>query len=303
VIELQKCSECNGLLITRDGETTCSQCGLVVHEEKIINDKDYSYYNESTVRHSGSSENINIHDKGLPTSISKTNHDAWGRTLKNDTKIQMARLRRLQLRGMNNGDRTLSKGLGQINLICDKSNLPFSVRSRSSAIFRDVLAKGLIKGRSIISIASAAVYFTCREEQVVRSLEDIAQVSGTNKKEVARVYRFLLKNVVQLNKLQPYNFTKYINKIGSSMKISGEKQGDAIRLLLFIQQKTKHLAGKDPKGLAAAALYIVCKDDEKIHHKIIQKDLAIAVNVTEVTVRNRYKDLRREMIKLGMKIE
>ena len=47
---------------------------------------------------------------------------------------------------------------------------------------------------------------------------------------------------------------------------------------------------KDPMGLAAASLYIACLQNNE---KKTQKDIAEAAGVTEVTVRNRYKSLKR----------
>ncbi|MGA3112481.1 MAG: AsnC family transcriptional regulator, partial [Candidatus Bathyarchaeia archaeon] len=50
--------------------------------------------------------------------------------------------------------------------------------------------------------------------------------------------------------------------------------------------------GKDPMGLAAAALYIACLQNDE---RVTQKDVAEAAGVTEVTVRNRYKLLRTQL--------
>jgi transcription initiation factor TFIIB len=49
------------------------------------------------------------------------------------------------------------------------------------------------------------------------------------------------------------------------------------------------LVGKDPRGMAAAALYMACKANEE---NVIQKDIAYAAGTTEVTLRNRLRDLK-----------
>jgi transcription initiation factor TFIIB len=56
------------------------------------------------------------------------------------------------------------------------------------------------------------------------------------------------------------------------------------------------VAGKDPMGLAAAALYVACVLQQE---KKTQKEIAEVANVTEVTVRNRYKGLK-ESLKLNV---
>ena len=51
-------------------------------------------------------------------------------------------------------------------------------------------------------------------------------------------------------------------------------------------------AGKEPMGLAATVLYASSiKTDEKIP----QKEIAAAPGATEVTIRNRFKDLKKPM--------
>ena len=51
-------------------------------------------------------------------------------------------------------------------------------------------------------------------------------------------------------------------------------------------------AGKDPTGLAAAAIYIagIIEGERRT-----QREIAETATVTEVTVRNRYKELVRKL--------
>jgi transcription initiation factor TFIIB len=83
----------------------------------------------------------------------------------------------------------------------------------------------------------------------------------------------------------------YVSKIAERTGISGKTQGIAIRILREARDK-RAAAGKDPMGLAAAALYIACLQNNE---KKTQKDIAEAAGVTEVTVRNRYKTLKRQL--------
>jgi transcription initiation factor TFIIB len=83
----------------------------------------------------------------------------------------------------------------------------------------------------------------------------------------------------------------YVSKIAEKTRISGKTQGAAITILAEARRK-RFIAGKDPKGLAAAALYIACLQKNE---KTTQKDMAEAAGVTEVTVRNRYKELKKQL--------
>jgi transcription initiation factor TFIIB len=83
----------------------------------------------------------------------------------------------------------------------------------------------------------------------------------------------------------------YVSKVAEATGISGKTQGHAIEILREAKRK-RATAGKDPMGLAAAALYIASLQDDE---KKTQKDIAEAAGVTEVTVRNRYKTLKRQL--------
>ena len=149
--------------------------------------------------------------------------------------------------------------------------------------------KGLVRGRSIAAIAAAALYAACRGSGTPRTLREIAEASLVDKKDVARCYRLLLRELdVQMPIADPLT---YVSKIAERTGISGKTQGIAIHILREARRK-RAAAGKDPMGLAAAALYISCLQNNE---KKTQKDIAEAAGVTEVTVRNRYKSLKKQL--------
>jgi transcription initiation factor TFIIB len=83
----------------------------------------------------------------------------------------------------------------------------------------------------------------------------------------------------------------YVSKIAEKTGISGEAQGLAVKILR--EAKRKHITmGKDPMGIAAAVLYIACQLNDK---KVTQKDIANAADVTQITIRNRKKELMKKL--------
>ena len=156
-------------------------------------------------------------------------------------------------------------------------------------MYRKALDKGLVRGRSIAAIAAASLYAACRTSGTPRTLREVAEASLVEKKDVARCYRLLLRELdVQMPIANPLT---YVSKIAERTGISGKTQGLAIHILREAK-KMRAAAGKDPMGLAAAALYIACLQNGE---KKTQKDIAEAAGVTEVTVRNRYKTLRKQL--------
>jgi transcription initiation factor TFIIB len=83
----------------------------------------------------------------------------------------------------------------------------------------------------------------------------------------------------------------FVPRIVGSLGLSGVLQRKAIEI---VQQARKAglTAGKDPAGLAAAAVYIASL---LTGERKTQKEIARAAQVTEVTVRNRYKELIRRL--------
>ena len=179
--------------------------------------------------------------------------------------------------------------MAELDRLSDKLYVPSSVKEKAAVIYRKALDKGLVRGRSIAAIAAAALYAACRTSRTPRTLREISEASLVDKKDVARCYRLLLRELdVQMPIADPLT---YISKIAERTGISGRTQGDAIEILREAK-KRRVAAGKDPMGLAAAALYIACLRNNE---KKTQKEIAEAAGVTEVTVRNRYKTLKRQL--------
>jgi transcription initiation factor TFIIB len=177
----------------------------------------------------------------------------------------------------------------ELDRLSDKVSAPAAVKEKAALIYRKALDEGLVRGRSIAAIAAASLYAACRITATPRNLREISDASLVNKKDVARCYRLLLRKLnIQMPIADPLI---YLTKIAQKSGISGNIQ--AIAAKIINKAKASHVsAGKDPMGLAAAALYIACK---QANEKKTQKDIADAAGVTEVTVRNRFKNLKRQL--------
>jgi transcription initiation factor TFIIB len=307
--EEKRCPECGSEIIydSETKESVCKNCGLVVKEESISNSPIWDHTSQQFTQQGR--EDFNIHDKGLPTTIGFDTHDARGGKIDKNTNYKMFRLRRMQKGCKVDGrsDRSLIVGLQLLNLYSDKLNLPYATKTKASIVYRRAFENSLVRGRLIIDVVVASIYFACREDQILRSLKEVVQATSTKKKSVSKTYRLFLTDLPKVQTPLPYTYTKYITKIGEIAHISGEKQGEAIKLLNIISSHSNVLSGKDPKGLGVAALYIICSDEDflKVYkpegyllESVSQKELARVVGMTEVTVRNRYKQLEEEWFKI-----
>ena len=292
-----KCPECASKNLVHDndtGETICGDCGLVVYEQMMDKGPEWrAFTQEEKASRSrvGMPTSYSIHDKGLSTAISQVDRDAFGRKLPLSTRLQMWRLRKWQIRSRVHSsiDRNLAQAMAELERLSSKVSISPPIKEKAAVAYRKALDKGLVRGRSINAIAAAALYAACRKSGSPRTLREISEASLVDKKDVARCYRLLLQ---ELDFHMPISDPMtYVSKIAGKTGISGKTQGAAIAILREARQK-RFSAGKDPMGLAAAALYIACLQNAE---KNTQKDIAEAAGVTEVTVRNRYKALKQQL--------
>jgi transcription initiation factor TFIIB len=291
------CPECSSKNLVHDydsGETICGDCGLVLYEQMLDKGPEWRAFTqeEKTSRSRvGMPTSYSIHDKGLSTTISQVDRDAFGRKLPISTRLQMWRLRKWQIRSRVHSsiDRNLAQAMAELERLSSKVSISPPIKEKAAVIYRRALDKGLVRGRSINSVAAAAIYASCRKSGSPRTLREISEASLVDKKDVARCYRLLLQ---ELDFHMPISDPlTYVSKIAEKNSISGKTQGTAIAILREARLK-RFSAGKDPMGMAAAALYIACLQNNE---KITQKDIAEAAGVTEVTVRNRYKALKKQL--------
>ena len=237
-----------------------------------------------------------IHDKGLSTMIDWRDRDSHGKDLTPKRRAQIYRLRKWQrrIRVSDATERNLAFALSELDRMASHLSLPRNVREAAAVIYRRAVEERLIRGRSIEGVAAASLYAACRECKVPRTLDEIAEVSRVGKKEIGRSYRFIAREL--LIHLRPTNPIDYVSRFASELGLSGEVQTKAIELLKEATKKGL-TSGRGPTGVAAAAVYIasvLCGE------RRTQRDVAEVARVTEVTVRNRYKELCE---KLGLDVE
>ena len=294
---LQLQCECGCTDIVTDpttGEQICTQCGTVLNENIIDHGPEWRAFDPQqteTLTRVGAPLTPLIHDKGLSTTISWRSQDATGRRLTQEEKQRQYRLRKWQRRtsASDSTQRNLTQALSELTRIADDLNLPQNTRETAAVIYRRAVTQGLIRGRTIQSVVASAIYMACRQCQVIRSLEDVAKAATISRKEAARNYRHLYKqlqpDVPQVDK--DNLITKYVNQL----RITGQTE-QLCRKVLDQAAEQRLTIGRAPEGITAAALYIACKLNQEDR---TQGEIAKAAQITEVTIRNRYKELLKKL--------
>jgi transcription initiation factor TFIIB len=276
------------------GEIICSSCGFVVSDKAQETRAEWRAFNpeESSNRtRTGIPTSLARHDMGLSTVIGKSDKDASGRGLDTAMRATMERLRTWDFRTQAHTptDRNLRHAFSQLDILKDKLGLPDAATEKTAYIYRKAQERGMVRGRTISGVLAAAAYIACRETGISRSLSDIADVSNIKRKELARTYRLL---VFELDlKIPMVDPMKCIAKVANKANLSERTKRQAITIMGTIT-KSGVSAGKDPMGLAASVLYLSCLNTGE---PISQMNIADASGVTEVTIRNRFKDLKNQL--------
>ena len=239
---------------------------------------------------------IGVADKGLPTAIDWRNKDSNGRNIPERNMAQMHRLRKWnkRMRVSRAGERSLAYALSELDRESSSLGIPRSVREDASFVYRQASKKGLIRGRSIESMVASSIYIACRRANIPRTLDEMAEVSRASKKQIGKNHRFLSR---ELNiKLRSTSPADYIPRFATKLSLSGEVQSKAIEIIRKSIEKGMS-TGKGPTGMAAAALYIASM---LLGERKTQRAVADVAGVTEVTIRNRYKELAELDIGVGL---
>ena len=286
------CVECGGRLEhdTEHGETACVNCGLVVDEDAIDRGPEWRAFDSAERDRKsrvGAPTTGMMHDRGLSTKISPRDRDASGKTLSSRQRRRIQRLRTWdeRFRTRDSKDRNLKQALGEIERMASALGLPESIRETASVIYRRALDEGLLPGRSIEGVATAALYAAARQVGTPRTIDEVAAVSRIDDREFERTYRYIARELGL--EIEPTNPVQYVPRFASELGLTNETERCARQLLRTAEGEGVY-SGKSPTGLAAAALYAAgLLTDEYI----TQNEVSSVTDITEVTIRNRYQEL------------
>ena len=285
-----KCGSTKEIVDSESGETVCSGCGVVLQERaetrlpNMYSQEDSAGKNRSQ----GPGTTILRHDMGLYTTIGNENRDASGKPLASSMKTTMEKLRTWDSRSQTSkpGKHGLKKGLVELNRLKSKMVISGSIAERAAYIYRKAAENRLVRGRSITAVVTAALYIACREAGTTRTLKDMETVSNAKRRDIARYYRCLVKEMDI--KIPVVDAIQCVARIASMIGITEKTKRHAVDIIRHVQ-KHEISAGKDPMALAAGALYMagITNGENKT-----QREIAMSANVTDVTVRNQCQHIR-----------
>ena len=300
-----KCPVCKtDLVLVTDPESReniCKKCGMILSDkiQAMINRPEWYDTFDPVVEtkdrqhRTGTPISLARYDMGLSTVIGKTNRDASGKIINAAMHTIMQRLRTWDSRARirtSSSDISLIHAFNELDILKDKLALPDALVEKAAYMYRKAKNNGLTRGRTISGLVAACVYAACREMNTPRTLKDIAAAANISHKHLAKIYRVLL---IELDvKVPLIDQTKCIAKVANKANLSEKTKRQAIRTMDEVTERQIISAGKNPMGFAATILYLSCL---KTGENKTQVDIAQAAGVTEVTLRNRYKELKSKL--------
>lgn len=266
---------------------------------------------------------VSLHDYGLRTEIGFGSRDYNGKSIDHQIAEQMNSMRKWhsRIRVASPKERRLSNVLSKINEICSVMSLSKAVMETAAILYRNYETMSEAKGKSITCIAAASIYLACKRCSIVRSLEEIVRAEGIMEEDrstlklASKYYRMMViemgvfttddqldsnmaprtpfpaqnpPSVAQYQHIPvSLSIDQYIAKLTNMAKIDTKVE----RLAIDLAHKTNTnliADGKAPNGLAAAYIYLAAL---LLGINLLQMDISTLAGVTEVTIRNRCKDI------------
>jgi len=261
----EKCPRCaKGKLVTdnESGEMFCSKCGFVMSEKLQESGPEWRSFTQDEHgdrARAGAPTSLTMHDMGLATIINPINKDASGKPLSATMKSTIERLRTWDSRSQVHEpvDRNFRQAFSELNRLKDKLAISDAVIEKAAYIYRKALDKGLVRGRSISALMASALYAACRDTSTPRNLKDIEIAANIKRKDIARCYRLLVK---ELDLHMPVtDSVQCVARIASMIGIQEKTKRYAIKVLK-IAQKKRSFSRKRSNGISSSCIVsILCK--------------------------------------------
>ncbi|KAI5180393.1 transcription initiation factor TFIIB [Nematocida sp. AWRm80] len=272
----------------KNGYNVCGICGCVIGGKIIDERGEWRTFNDSLENPSrvGGPSNPFLNSEQLDTLISS----AGGLSSYNLAKTQM----KSSLRGP---ERALINGLNLITAFCERKNLSKTISDAAKYVFKTVEEKKVLKGKNLEGVAAACIYIACRQAGFVRTFKEVSMLTTVPKKEIGRCYKAIFPHI---DKLAVVSTEDIVARFCSDLTLNIEIQ----KVALTISKRAQAIgciAGKSPDSIAAAIIYLITYLFPS--QKKVQKDIQIVTNVTDVTIKNTYKELlpyRYELVPEGL---
>lgn len=277
------CPECDSPLHSQNDETICSECGLVVAEDRLDRGPEWRPFERDTRERTGAPLTYARHDRGLSTEIGHGSRRLSGRKRRRLRRLRRHH-RRAQIR--TKADRNRVYAFTEIRRVTSALSLPEGTRDRACLLFARAQDEALLRGRSVEGFAAAAIYAACRLEGVTRTIEELTDTARASADELRVAYAAMNRHLnVPTGPIDP---TEFLPRFASELDLPPRIERRAHKLVDRLRE-TDHIVGRNPGGVAAGCLYTAAAEHD---YPLTQEDAAAIAGITPVTLRTTYNALR-----------
>ncbi|MBN1923490.1 MAG: hypothetical protein JW791_01885 [Nanoarchaeota archaeon] len=278
-----ECGETNR--IVHNGFYVCSNCGLE-YEINFSEDEKRAFNNEEFKNRKRTQPVSKSY--GHRTIVPKSRIDSKGNYLLPEIRYKIFRISKLNNNALTTLERNLTEANNPINSISSNLIIPPHVKEDAVKIYTKTAVKKLTRGRSIDEFVVASFYTAFRIHRTPYFLEDLTNLVPSDKRNVNKYVRLINHYILPEMGVnyKVASISALIARISNDLKLPQMVQNKAVNCVKKALLNGLNLQGKDPKGVAGAALYLSKPD-------LTQRDAASASRVTEVTLRTRAKELSK----------
>ncbi len=284
---------CNNPIVEpRDGNKVCLNCGLIFERTFVGNER--RAYTVEEIQSRRRTE-PRWRDFGPRTMLPNTKTDSKGKSIEANKQALFSRLSKIQNSLISSIERNFWEAKPKLKMLTSKLNIPEHIAETAWKIYSIVAKKKLTMGRSINGFISGSLYAAIRVHDFPRLLDEVCESSLTPRRTVHRSLAMIIREVLpELNlRYQPITAECLVFRFGNELELPIKIQKHAINMLKNASKNGLKRTGKDPKGLAAACVYIAAKDASI---RKTQSDVADIAKITEVTLRSRAKQIKNKLM-------
>lgn len=278
-------------VIPKDGNLVCINCGIVSGKEFVGFEQRAFTADEVSKRKRTEKKWRKI---GSRTLIGNERKDSNGNLLSSKDNTLFNRLNKINKSLIDSLERNLWEAKPKLNLLASKLNIPVFIKETAWRIYGECAKKKLTMGRSIMGFVTASLYAAIRIHGLPRILDEVCDSELVNRKTVIHALSLIFKEVLPILNLnyKPITSQQLVYRFGNDLNLPMTIQKCAADMLKIASKNGLIKAGKDPRGLAASALYIAGKNSENNSDRRTQAEIATVAKITEVTLRSRAKEIR-----------
>lgn len=285
------CCENPDMFETTEGEIVCRNCGMC-HGSRMVAQERRAYTRDE-IKSRKTSEPVWRHF-GPRTVIGLNYTNTGNQRMTARKRALFNRLNKINNSLISSQERNFWEARPKLLSLARKVGLPDHIMETAWKIYTEVAKLKLTMGRSITSFICASLYVAIRVHNFPRLLDELLDHVNSSSRRVHQALALVIRKVLPKIglKYRPISAKALIYRFGEELGYPVELQKAAADLIKEAVSNGLVKMGKDPRGLAAATLYLVGKETKYKKTQLVVSEVS---RITEVTLRSRVREILKCM--------